>query len=94
MDYTIMIFCLILGMGIGMYIASQIEKSIDSNIQQHELIKNMKDFDAREQRMLDKQRLTKDEKRMDIIGQNGNDGLHYDELNASDWDDGELDDND
>ena len=24
--------------------------------------------------------LDKDEKRMDIIGQNGNDGLHYDEL--------------
>tara|TARA_R110001592_G_scaffold1578_1_gene9271 strand:+ start:4223 stop:4456 length:234 start_codon:yes stop_codon:yes gene_type:complete len=76
-------------MGIGMYIASQIEKSIDSNVQQHELIKNMKDFDQREQRMLKR---SEEERRMDIIGQNGNDGLHYDKLDATDWDDGEGDD--
>lgn len=89
MDITLMVFCIILGMGIGMYIASQIEKSIDSNVQQHELIKNMKDFDQREQRMLKR---SEEERRMDIIGQNGNDGLHYDKLDATDWDDGEGDD--
>ena len=60
-----------------MYISSQVERSIDNNI-----AKNLDEFDRRERA----------EKRMDIIGQNGNDGLHYDKLEASDWDDGELDD--
>ena len=77
MEIVIAIFCLALGVVIGMYISSQVEKSIGNNIE-----KNLDDYDKREEA----------EKRMDIIGQNGNDGLHYDKLNASDWDDGELDD--
>ena len=77
MEIGIAIFCLALGVIIGMYISSQVERSIDNNI-----AKNLDDFDRRERA----------EKRMDIIGQNGNDGVHYDKLEASDWDDGELDD--
>jgi hypothetical protein len=77
MEIGIAIFCLALGVIIGMYVSSQVERSIDNNIQ-----KNLDEFDRRERA----------EKRMDIIGQNGNDGLHYDKLEASDWDDGELDD--
>tara|TARA_R110001592_G_C13132376_1_gene746654 strand:- start:887 stop:1120 length:234 start_codon:yes stop_codon:yes gene_type:complete len=77
MEIGIAIFCLALGVIIGMYISSQVERSIDNNI-----AKNLDEFDRRERA----------EKRMDIIGQNGNDGLHYDKLEASDWDDGELDD--
>lgn len=77
MEIGIAIFCLALGVVIGMYVSSQVEKSIDNNI-----AKNLDEFDRRERA----------EKRMDIIGQNGNDGLHYDKLEASDWDDGELND--
>ena len=77
MEIGIAIFCLALGVIIGMYISSQVERSIDNNI-----AKNLDEFDRRERA----------EKRMDIIDQNGNDGLHYDKLEASDWDDGELDD--
>ncbi len=77
MEIGIAIFCLALGVIIGMYVSSQVERSIDNNI-----AKNLDEFDRRERA----------EKRMDIIGQNGNDGLHYDKLEASDWDDGELDD--
>lgn len=77
MEIGIAIFCLALGVVIGMYVSSQVERSIDNNI-----AKNLDEFDRRERA----------EKRMDIIGQNGNDGLHYDKLEASEWDDGELND--
>ena len=73
------IVSLILGFGaffalaLGMYVASQVDKSIDNNIvdKKADLKSAVNNYYGVTE---------EDEKRMDIIGQNGNDGLHYDHI--------------
>jgi|TARA_B110000908_G_C10227871_1_gene438973 hypothetical protein len=70
----IQIVAIILGFGamfvLGMYVATQIEKGISKNIEVKE-----DDLEAAINNYYDV--TEEDEKRMDVIGQNGNDGLHY-----------------
>jgi hypothetical protein len=54
--------------------------------------KSFKDLKKRVKESQDKLKITpEDEKRMDVVGQNGNDGLHYDELDINK--DGKVDEN-
>ena len=59
---------------------SEVLRNFDDEI--NNPIQNEKDKDQLELNFDKKQSWSeKDEERMDIIGQNGNDGLHYDEIN-------------
>lgn len=70
---------IIFGAGLitGMYVASQIDKSIDKIIDKN-IVDKKDDLKSAVNNYYGV--VEEDEKRMDIIGQNGNDGLHYDHI--------------